>query len=180
MRVRVSIENKFFWLTWRVAGLWATCGLLEQGRIASGRDDRDSVRGSLNRQRTTTPRLHDHGKTRGANQSGAVPQLRRLYLRCAMTPLLLLPSAKDDRALRQLLKHGRRELVPGARNTAADHIYRKIEGIDQIGQGDSQGRPGGSKDAAGGRISGLRAGVYGPRSQCLIFFPGCDQARGFA
>src|SRR6476661_5328456 len=97
MLVRVSIENKISWFSWRVDGL---CGQLavskKQGRIASGRDDRNSVRADLDCQGTTTPRLHDHGKTRSADQSRAIPQLRRLHLRCAMAPLLLLPGAKDD------------------------------------------------------------------------------------
>src|SRR4029077_5627223 len=108
--------------------------------------------------------LHDHGKTGGADQSGAVLQLCRLDLGGAMALLRLLSGPKDDGTLRQLLKHGRGKLVPGAGHAAADHIHGKVKSIDQVGQCDSEGSSGCSKDVPGRRISSLRASVYGPRT----------------
>ena len=77
--------NKFFFVA-QLAGLTTSVPgmrcfrLLELLRIAwLGESPIDWM--GLDRQRTTMPRLHDHRKTRGADQSRAVPQLRRLDFR---------------------------------------------------------------------------------------------------
>src|SRR5215831_15175280 len=97
MRVRVSIANKIFLLLLadrRALGSLAVSksrGTLHRAEVTG-----IQLQGSLDRQGATTSGLHDHGKTRSANQTGAVSQLRRLHLGRAMAPLLLLSGAKDD------------------------------------------------------------------------------------
>ena len=70
-------------------------GASEGHSLGSGANH-DPSNGGLDCEGATTPRLHDHGKARGADQSRAVTQLRRLDLRCTMALLLLLTGAKDD------------------------------------------------------------------------------------